>query len=230
MFSSCAFIFFSAAPYFAYGMTQACSSDNKIFNLDLKIHTNQYTINAIRSISLESDMQLTDKEAVAEYYGGIIDELNEYLARFNIKIHLNLDAYNSDEFIPDSIVEPSCEKGNPIETRTSIGYEYLKKKFNDNIGLHLFVWSCIYVQPAAEMQIYYANLRCGRIMGLIWDGWSNTKENVKAVVINAISGMEHTLIKTGSEDQDVRGKICKYVQECLGMDANQVGVIEFLSE
>ncbi|KAG0419627.1 Spore wall protein 7 [Dictyocoela roeselum] len=177
----------------------------------------------------EADQQVADRKAVSDFYGGIIDELNEYLADYNIRVHMNLDAYNSDEFIPDSVIEHSCEIGNAIETRTSVGFEILKKKFNDNIGLHLFVWSCIYLRPGSEIQIYYMNLRCGRVMGLIWDGLENTRANVMAVIINAIVGMEHTMIKTDDFVENVRGKLCNYVQECLGMDKNQLGVIEFLA-
>lgn len=207
----------------------ACSDDNKFFKLDLKVHVNQDTINAIHSILLQTDKQITEKEAVAEYFGPIIDELNAYLNVFHIKIHLNLDSYNTDEFLADSIIETSCEIGNPVETKTSVAFEYLKKTFNDNIGLQLFVWSCIYTPPMAELQVYYPNFRCGRVMGIIWDGMENTRELVSSAIMNAITGMEHSVIKTGNVDKEVKVKGCAYVQECLGMDPNQIGVIEFLS-
>lgn len=203
----------------------ACTNENQTYTVDLKIHSQDSVVKAIHSIAGRSiDSRETESEAIESYFGTIIDELNEYLIRFKVQIHINLDGYDSDDFMGNVAFDMSCEKSSPVVDRTSSAFSFLKQSFNDNIGLHLFVWGCTYISSLAELETVYSNLRCGRVMGVMWKGSGETRDLIKSVILNALTGNSNVYSpENGDYNSSIGPNLCKYVTSCIGMDKSEIG-------
>ncbi|XP_026475706.1 spore wall protein 7-like [Ctenocephalides felis] len=198
--------------------SMACTDENKTFTVDLKVHAQDLVIRSIHSIA--------ESESVEAYFGTIIDELNVFLMKFKVQFHLNLDGYNTDDFMgTNAAFDISCEKTSPVIERTSSAFSfYLKQSFTDNIGIHLFIWACPYISSTSELETVYSNLRCGRVMGVLWKGAAETRALIKGVILNALTGSAHAFSASdGSFDASVGPRLCKYVNQCVGMDKSEIG-------
>lgn len=201
-----------------------CTADNKTYNVDFKIHIQESVIKAIHAVALTNIVvHETEREAISGYFGTIIDELNDYFMQYKVQIHLKLDAYNTDEFMATISVDPSCEKTSPVIERTSAAFDYLQNSFAGNIGLHLFIWGCSYIPPNSELKTIFNSLRCGRVAGVLWRGMDETRDLVKNAILDALVGLEHLYVPSPSEDANIAGKLCRYVQQCIGMTSSEIG-------
>ncbi|TBU04832.1 putative spore wall protein [Hamiltosporidium magnivora] len=202
----------------------SCTTENKTYTVDLKVHTQDSVVKAIHSIATSQiDPHETEREAIVAYFGTIIDELNNFLIKYKVQLHLNLDSYNTDEFMGNISVDPSCEKSSPVIERTSSAFSYLKDSFNDNIGVHLFVWGCIYISNMAELETVYSNLRCGRVIGVLWKGAGETRTIIKTAIMDALTGIQHSYLSDNEFDAKFAAELCKYVTQCIGMDKSEIG-------
>ncbi|ELA45999.1 hypothetical protein VCUG_02510 [Vavraia culicis subsp. floridensis] len=201
-----------------------CTSDNKTYSIDLKIHAEESVIRAIHSVALSNIVaHETEREAVSGYFGTIIDEMNDHLMQYKVQLHLKLDAYNTDEFMATISVDPSCEKTSPVIERTSAAFDFLNESFAGNIGCHLFIWGCNYIPPRAELKTIFNSLRCGRVAGLLWRGMDETRELIKNTILDSLVGLEHLYAPSPSEEVNLAGKLCRYVQQCVGMQSSEIG-------
>lgn len=206
--------------------SMSCTDENKTFTVDLKVHAQDLVVRSIHSMATGAiDNRTSESKAVEAYFGTIIDELNTFLMKFKIQFHLNLDGYNTDDFMgTNAAFDISCEKTSPVIERTSSAYSFLKQSFTDNIGIHLFIWGCPYISSTSELETIYSNLRCGRVMGILWKGLAETKALIKGVILNALSGSAHSFSASdGTFDAAIGPRLCKYVNQCVGMDKSEIG-------
>lgn len=203
----------------------ACTDENKTYTLDLKIHAQDFVVKALNSIANSAVGVIQgEDESVEAYFGTIIDELNEYLIRFKVQLHLNLDAYNTDNFMGNVTFDKSCERESPVEERTNATFEHLKESFKDNIGLHLFVWVCPFVPNNVDLITVLENKRCGRIMGVMWKGTQETRALIKSVILNALTGGRKEYISDSSiYDREIGPRLCDFATSCIGIDSSQIG-------
>lgn len=201
-----------------------CTQDNKTYTVDLKVHLQDSVIQAIFDVARSSAAaNETEREAVSGYLGTIIDELNDYLLDYKVQIHLKLDAYNVDQFMAQISVDPSCEKTSPVIDRTSAAFDFLQDSFAGNIGLHLFIWGCIYVPPNSELKAIYNSLKCGRVGGVLWTGMDETRDLIKNTIIDALVGLEQLHKPSPAQEANISAELCKYVQNCIGMKPTELG-------
>lgn len=204
--------------------SMACTDENQTYAIDLKIHAQGNVVKAIHSVAMSTlDSNITEEEAIDAYFGTIIDEINEYLMRFKVRLNMNLDGYNSDTFMGNVVFDTSCEKESPVVERTSTAFSFLKKSFNDNIGVHVFLWGCTYLSSLAELETVYSNLRCGRVIGVMWKGTKETRSLFRNALLNGISNSGAYYADRSSYDARVGPGLCKYVTSCIGMDRSEIG-------
>lgn len=214
----------NAEPEAVASDSMACTEENKTYAIDLKIHAQGNVVKAIHSVAMSTlESNITEEEAIDAYFGTIVDEINAYLMRFKVKLNMNLDGYNSDTFMGNVAFDTSCEKGSPVVERTSTAFSFLKKSFNDNIGVHLFVWGCTYLSSLAELETVYTNLRCGRVLGVMWKGTKETRALIKSVLLNGFGNASAYSADGSSYDARVGPGLCKYVTSCIGMDKSEIG-------
>lgn len=201
-----------------------CTLDNKTYTIDVKIHLEQSVISAIYNVARSSiAADETEREAVAGYFGTIFDELNEFLLDLKVQVHLKLDAYNMEQFMPSVTSDPSCEKASPVVERTSAAFEWLQGSYSGNIGIHFFLYGCIYRPPNSEMKAIFNSYRCGRVSGAIWIGMDETRELVKNTILDMLASLEHIKVQSPSLKANVSKQICQYVQDCIGMKSSELG-------
>lgn len=207
----------------------ACINENKTYTIDIKLHSDTGVIEALHSTA---KAQLVDSigesvsevEAVAAYYGTVIDEMNAELIKYKLQLHLNLDSYNTDAFMGNVVADKSCEIRSPIPERNSNAFEYLKKSFETNMGVHLFVWSCVFVPSNAELHEVLSNFKCGRVIGVLWSGTLQTRNIIKFAILKAITNAEQEYSANMKFDDMIIGpQLCKYVTGCVGLDKNELG-------
>lgn len=201
-----------------------CTSDNKTYTVDIKIHAQENVIRAIHAVALSNIVaHETEREAVAGYFGTIIDELNDYLIDYKVQVHLKLDSYHTDQYMGTINVDPSCEKSSPVIERTSVAFNFLQESFTGNIGLHLFVWGCIFIPPNSELKTLVPSMRCGRVTGVLWRGMDETRDLIKYAIMDALVGNEHLYVTAPVEEVNMSARLCRYVQQCVGMQSSELG-------
>lgn len=203
-----------------------CTEDNKTYTIDVKIHVEESVIHAILAVAKSSiAANETEREAISGYFGTIFDELNDMLMSLKVQLHLKLDAYSIEEFMSTISVDPSCEKASPVQERTTAAFDYLQSAFESNIGIHVFVWGCIYVPPNSEYKTTINSYRCGRVAGVLWEGMDASKGLIMNAIIGALVGLEHLRVNGVTIADTVGRQLCQYVHECIGMTKSQLGQI-----
>lgn len=207
-----------------------CTDENKTYTVEVKVHAQDDVVKSIHSVAL-GNTPVDESVSIKSYFGDVIDDLNEYLIRFKVQLHLALDGYNSDDFIGSLAFDKSCEKFSPVTERTSSAFSFMKQSFDDNIGVHLFVWACPYIIETAELHNVYTNQKCGKVIGVLWKGTKETKDLIKDAIIDALSGISGGYaIGDPVYDTTVRPGLCSYVTSCVGMDKSEIGQIIYGTE
>ncbi|KRH92487.1 hypothetical protein M153_5422000952 [Pseudoloma neurophilia] len=201
-----------------------CTADDKTFTVDVKVHLEESVINAIYNVAKSTPAaNETEREAVAGYLGTIFDEMNDYLIDLKVQLHLKLDSYNIDKFMATITTDPSCEKNNAVVERTSAAFDYLQESYSGNIGLHMFIWGCIYVAPNSDLKAIFNSYRCGRVAGVVWQGMEQTRDLIKNTLIDVFASLEHIRTQTPSLKENVSKQVCQFVQSCIGMKTSELG-------
>ncbi|KCZ77986.1 hypothetical protein H311_00994 [Anncaliia algerae PRA109] len=206
--------------------SMTCAQKNETYTIDLKIHAQKSVINAINSLAKGTGVpEITEADAVNSYFGTIIDEVNLMLIKYKVQLHLSLDAYTIEEFLgATASFDDSCEKTSAVEERTSTAFSNMLLSFPNNIGIHLFVWGCIFIPSTSELETIKNNHTCGRIMGVLWRGSVETKALIKGVIVNAITGSSDSFSSSdGTYAISIGPKLCDYVTSCIGMDKSEIG-------
>lgn len=207
-----------------------CTDENKTYVVNVKIHSQDDVVKAIHSVALGSG-EVDEPDAIMSYFSSIFDSLNRYMMRFKVQVHLDLNGYNSDDFMGSFAFDKSCEKNSPVIERTSSAFAFLEKDFKDDIGLHLFLWSCPYIADSFELRGVKQSEKCGRAIGVMWRGTKETKFLIMNAIIHALSGIFQGYgLGNPAYDLSVMPGLCKYVTICLGMQKTEIGQIVYGTE
>ncbi|KAF7683706.1 Spore wall protein 7 [Astathelohania contejeani] len=205
-----------------------CTRENKTYTIDINIHLQKNVIDSLHSIlKRRVNANITEEEAVVEYFGTIIDELNDFLKLYRVQLHLLLSSYNIDDFMGGVVGDYSCEVTKPVIERTSAAFSKLKNLHPNDIGFHLFVWGCIFVNGQDDIKTLYNNLKCGRVGGVLWFGSEETRSLIKNTILHGITGVDYDFSKGGVFGNEIAGKMCSYVTSCVGMDESELGQIVY---
>lgn len=201
-----------------------CTQDDKTYTVDVKVHLEESVIQAIYNVARSSiEANETEREAVSGYLGTIFDELNDFLMDLKVQVHLKLDAYNIDQFMATISVDPSCEKTSPVIERTSAAFDFLQESYSGNIGIHIFIWGCIFIPPNSDLKAIFNSYRCGRVGGLMWQGMDQTRDLIKNTIIDVFASLEHIRKQSPSLKDNISKQVCQFVQECIGMKPTELG-------
>lgn len=206
-----------------YAMS-ACTKDPMTYIVEIKIHSQQQVAESIQAVyNYGSDIKLGLKASSLPYYGEIIDELNAMLLKFKVQIHLNLDAPIVEEFMTDINFDRSCELKEPIIERTAAAYGLLKSKYNNSLGLHLFVWQCPRYDPSFVVEQKIDNDNCGRVLGVLWRGTEECREDVKNMIMYALTGISGDYTSPSAFNGLIEAPLCSYVNKCIARNPTDIG-------
>lgn len=204
----------------------SCTDNTHTYVLNITFHIQNEIKDAIvslvsksRNSNLLDSIQSINGEpaalvAVSSYFGTILDEMNVDLQMFNVQLNMNLDELELHSISANGSYDPSCEVGTPIIERTTNAFNDLTAKMNNTIGLHLFLFGCVYNDATNKKVDVISNGTCGRAIGVMWDGSTNTKTLIKSAIMEAINAGADTYAN-GYITPSVRGNICSYFDKCL---------------
>ncbi|WUR02324.1 spore wall protein 7 (SWP7) [Vairimorpha necatrix] len=201
-----------------------CAKSDQTFIVSLNVHLQKYAVESIESASKSKlNMILPEREAVLSYLGTIVNEMNSDLIRFGVQIVLHITRYKTENFIVTDSFDSSCEIKDPISDRLDESHNQLKDLYQDNMGLHLFVWTCPQDNKDFLTIKINENERCGRTIGALWQGIDLTRINIKSSIIEAITGVPNLYLDGNFPAKEVFSNVCKFVGDCIGAEPGVVG-------
>lgn len=208
--------------------TRGCLDSNRTYIINLHSHIQNEVRDAIVSLAskLNSHSVIDEIQGIAgekaavtatrSYLGTIVEELNKDLVPFNIQINLVFENQEIDQISANGAYDPSCELASPVKERSSNTFSSLTSKLTNNIGLHLYVFGCIYRNPEFDLIHVIPNSNCGRVIGVMWDGSDNTKVLIKSAIIEAFTGTKDTYANGFLTVAD-KNILCGFFEKCIGM-------------
>lgn len=211
-----------------FDQADGCLDSNKTYIVNIHSHLQSDVRDALVSIAskINSDAVLDEVQDVAgqkasvaatkSYLGTIIEELNQDLERFNVQINLVFQEHDLDEISAIGGFDPSCEVIDTLKERVMHAFSELGSRLNNNVGIHLFLYSCIYKKPGTSLIFTDTKSNCGKLIGVLWDGSTHTKTLIKSAIIEAFSGMKDAYAD-GRLYLASKNIMCGFFEKCVGM-------------
>lgn len=213
-----------------------CISDNKTYVVNVKAHVESLIQNSL--ISLSAKLAGTDLEneyisvngetakvaATRSYLGTIFEELNEDLFQYKVQVNLVLDPQEIDQIDHIGKVDPSCELGNALKSRTQVAFDMLSQKYDKSVGNHLYIVGCPISQDAYSSVEVLEKNTCGRVFGIMWTGSNSTKNSIKSAILQALTGTPN-MYATGSLNMSDKNSLCRYCENCISSTESALGIL-----
>ncbi|KAF5140621.1 hypothetical protein G9O61_00g011170 [Vairimorpha ceranae] len=204
--------------------TLRCAKTDNTFIIALNVHLQKYAVESIESASKSKlNMILPPKESILSYIGTIVNEINSDLIRYGVQMVTLLQRYKTEDFVVTDSFDSSCEIKDPVSDRLDESHNQLKDVYQDNMGLHLFVWTCPQDNKDFLTIKINENERCGRTIGVLWQGIELTRINIKSSIMEAITGIPNLYLDGKFPAEKVISNICKFVGDCIGSEPGVVG-------
>lgn len=219
---------FTHEPAHLFDHTRGCLDSNRTYIINVHSHIQNEVRDAIVSLAskLNSHSVIDEIQGIAgekaavtatrSYLGTLVEELNTDLEPFNIQINLVFENQEIDQISANGAFDPSCEITSPVKERSSNTFSSLASKLTNNIGIHLYVFGCIYRNPQFDLIHVIPNSNCGRVIGVMWDGSVNTKVLIKSALIEALTGAKDAYANGFLTIAD-KNILCGFSEKCIGM-------------
>ena len=208
--------------------TKGCLDDNKTYVINIHTNIQNEIRDAITSLAskLNSDVLADEIQGISgekasitatrSYLGTTIEELNKDLEIFNIQVNLVFENQEIDQISANGAYDPSCEITSPVKERVTNTLSSLISKFTNNIGVHLYIFGCVYVNRDFDLVYISHNSNCGRIIGVMWDGSVNTKVLIKSAIMEALTDVKDAYA-SGSLKVHDKNVLCGFFEKCIGL-------------
>ena len=215
-------------PDHIFNSTKGCLDGNKTYVINIHSNIQNEVRDAITSLAskLNSDTLVDEIQGVAgekasitatrSYLGTLIEELNKDLESFNIQVNLVFENQEIDQISANGAYDPSCEMASPVKERIAHSFASLASKFNNTIGIHLYVYGCVFRNKEFDLIHVIPNSNCGRVIGVMWDGSVNTKVLIKSAIVEALTGAKDAYANGFLTVCD-RNILCGFFEKCIGL-------------
>lgn len=215
-------------PDHIFNHTKGCLDGNKTYVINVHSNIQNEVRDAITSLAskLNSDALVDEIQGVAgekasitatrSYLGTIIEELNRDLQAFNIQVNLVFENQEIDQISANGAYDPSCEIASPVKERVTNTFASLASKFNNSIGIHLYIFGCVYMNREFDLIHVSHNSNCGRVIGVMWDGSVNTKVLIKSAIMEAFTGAKDAYANGFLTVCD-RNVLCGFFEKCISL-------------
>lgn len=212
---------------------EGCLDGDKQAQIDFRAHIQKEVTTAIVSLVSQYNLLSTrdsgkgaELEAVKSYLGTLVEEVNKDLYSLGVQINLIIDPLSLDEISANGSYDPSCEMAAPVKLRTQNELTTLRDKLNGAVGVHFYIYSCVYLKPEYDLVSVAHNNTCGRVMGVMWNGSEVTKVLLKSLIIEALTGVAGTYQTGGGRlTSAAKSALCRYANTCIGRSQSQLGVL-----
>ncbi|ORD99956.1 SWP7 [Hepatospora eriocheir] len=201
-----------------------CSNENKTSIINFNIHVEREIAQALVSIAkfnnnisnefFTSRGKDAEIEAIESYFSTIFDELNNDLIGFKVQVNHIINKNSTKEMTSNGAIDQSCEVLDAAQTRTEFAHKKNIEKNNKEVGINLYLFHCIYRSPAQKNSFVIEKEKCGRTIGILWDGAKHTSNYIKSAVIEAITGLPNAY-ETGKLRTLSKYKLCNFVEDCI---------------
>lgn len=219
-----------------------CTDGDKTYVINFHAHIQKDVKDSIVSlaskltaVSLVDEIQgeegeRADVTALRSYLGTLIEEINRDLDKYNVQINLVLEPQELDQISANGSYDPSCEIASPVRTRTENAFSMLQERYDKSIGLHFYIFACLFKNSTFDLVNVIPNSKCGRVVGIMWDGSKNTKTLLKSAIMEALTGSPDIYSKGTFSLRD-KNSLCSYAEECIGRSPSQLGqMLEYKKE
>jgi len=215
---------------------EGCIDDKKTYIINFHAHIQKEIQDAIVSIATKSnnesvvngiigqDGELAVVTATKSYLGTLIDEINEDLYKYKVQINLVLDPQEIDMVSSSGQYDPSCEMVDPVKNMTKIAYDSLVQQFNDSVGIHFYMYGCIFDKGNNATTEIIRKGKCGRVVGVMWRGSNLTKNLLKSAIVEAITETKNAY-ETGSLNLPDKSGLCRFSEKCIGELKSPLGMV-----
>ena len=215
---------------------EGCIEESKTYVINIKAHVEGLIQQSIISLSAKFEDSILTNEYVAEnkesakvaatrsYLGVIFQELNEDLFKYKVQVNLVLDPQEIEQVDHIGKVDPSCEIGNALKSRTSAAFDMLSEKYGKNVGNHLYLVGCPRPQDEKSPIEVSEKNACGRVIGVMWSGSAKTKDLIKSAILQALTGTPNTY-KDGLLEMADKNNLCRYCERCISSNESALGIL-----
>lgn len=207
--------------------TRGCTGDNQTYIVNVHFHVQKDVMDAILSLAAKLDGSLIDEvqgvagekawlTAVKSYLGTIMDDVNEDMKHLNIQFNLIIEPQELEQLSSNGAYDPSCELASPVKERTANSYASLSTKIDSGIGIHVYLYGCVYVNPEFDKIYVLRKSNCGRVIGVLWNGSDKTRTLLKSAIMEGLTGSKDVYAEGFLNIVD-KNLLCGFCEKCIGL-------------
>ncbi|KAI4291313.1 hypothetical protein PAPHI01_0587 [Pancytospora philotis] len=211
--------------------SSACGEEGYTSIIAMTVHLEDHVRSYIKSVMQNKNpaavKNLSPKEAEYEvsalYVSGICNDLNKVLRPMRVQIECGVSKISLNQVSGENI-DASCELTNPARERTLKLKESLKAQTNGNTGIQLGIYSCPKNDREYDLMFATRNSKCGKVMGVIWNGYETTQRLFKSIFMKALAEAPGLYITAHNTiDTANLQALCKWTESCLSEVESPLG-------
>lgn len=152
--------------------------------------------------------------ALRNYFNPIISGMNTDLEKYGIQLRPFIVDPFTDSLADSDYKGTVCESRSAVSLVTESKYSKLRKKYDNNMGINLFLFSCISKVDSDQYSHVLVDRLCGRTIGILWQNNFRTAQDIRNSIIRAIAG--HKSSYDGSTLVLDFPAICMFGNNCIG--------------